>query len=304
MDALLHALLTLKPPAADTLRTWWEETARERARWPLTIERALVGGVLSDRLGFAFASGYAEALRALAPAHAEGITALCATEEGGNHPKAIQTRLEPAAGGQGGYTLTGKKKWATVATEASALLVVASTGQDGGKNRLRVVRVATNAPGVVLVPSAAPFVPEIPHAEVELRGVAIAEADVLPGDGYDDYLKPFRTVEDLHVHAALIGYLIGVSRRHNLDRAVVEPLVALATTVHAMAHADPKSAATHVGLAGLIALATRAVEAVEQAWGVPDEEHARWHRDRALLKVAGAARAARRDKAWESLARS
>jgi len=299
MDTLLHALLTLKPAAADTLRAWWETAAEERARWPHTIERALVGGVLSDRLGFAFASGYAEALRALAPTHARGITALCATEEGGNHPKAIHTRLVPA--GEGHYTLTGKKKWATVATEASALLVVASTGTDAGKNRLRVVRVAANAPGVVLVPSAAPFVPEIPHAEVELREVAIAEADVLPGDGYDDYLKPFRTVEDLHVHAALVGYLIGVARRHNLDKAIIEPLVALATTVHALAHANPKSPATHVALAGLIGLATHAVEAVEQAWGVPDEEHARWHRDRALLKVAGAARAARREKAWELL---
>jgi len=300
MEALLHALLALTPPPATTLHAWWETTAEERARWPYTIERALVGGVLADRLGFAFASGYAEALRALAPTHAHGITALCATEEGGNHPKAIQTRLEPA--GEGRYRLTGKKKWATVATEASALLVVASTGEEGGKNRLRVVRVAANAPGVTLVPSASPFVPEIPHAEVELHAVLIAEADLLPGDGYDDYLKPFRTVEDLHVHAALVGYLIGVARRHNLDKSVIEPLIALATTVHALAHANPKSPATHVALAGVIALAARAVEAVEHAWGVADDEHARWHRDRALLRVAGAARAARREKAWESLA--
>ena len=298
MDALLHALLTMKPPAADSLRGWWEAVAEERARWPHPIERALVGGVLADRLGFAFASGYAEALRALAPTHAQGITALCATEEGGNHPKAIQTRLEPA--GDGRYTLTGKKKWATVATEASALLVVASTGADGGKNRLRVVRVAANAPGVTLVPSSAPFVPEIPHAEVELRDVAIAEADILPGDGYDDYLKPFRTVEDLHVHGALVGYLLGVARRHQLDKAVIEPLVALATTVHALAHENPRSPATHVALAGLISLATRAMESVEQAWGVADDERTRWQRDRPLLKVAGAARAARREKAWET----
>ena len=39
------------------------------------------------------------------------------------------------------------------------------------------------------------------------------EADLLPGDGYDIYLKPFRTIEDIHVHAALIGYLVGVARR-------------------------------------------------------------------------------------------
>ena len=299
MDALLLGLLSETPPAVATLRAWWEATADQRTRWPHTIERALIGGALADRLGFAFASGYSEALRALAPTHAHGITALCATEETGNHPRAIQTRLAPA--GPGRYTLTGKKKWGTVASEASALLVVASVGEEAGKNRLRVVKVAANAPGVTLVASAAPFVPEIPHAEVELAGVEVTDADLLPGDGYDDYLKPFRTVEDLHVHGALVGYLIGVARRHAMDRSVIEPLVVLATTVHGLAHANPKSPATHVALAGLITLATRAVEAVEQAWAIPDEEHARWHRDRPLLKVASAARAARRDKAWAEL---
>ena len=41
----------------------------------------------------------------------------------------------------------------------------------------------------------AAFVPEISHAEVELDRVKVSDADVLPGDGYDDYLKPFRTIE-------------------------------------------------------------------------------------------------------------
>ena len=299
---LLSRLLdkALVPPGADTLRAWWDATSAERDAWPRTIERALIGGACADRMGFAFASGYSEALRALAPAAPTGITALCATEEGGNHPRAIQTRLTPA--GEGRYSLSGKKKWATVASEASALLVVATTGEGAdGRNQLRVVRVLTSAPGVRLHSTAAPFVPEIPHAEVELEQVAVTDADILPGDGYDDYLKPFRTVEDIHVHAALIGYLIGVARRRGFAHELVQSLAALAAMTRSLAEADVKSPATHVALAGLIDLATRAVTGVEQAWAsVPDAEHQRWQRDRALLQVAGKARAARRERAWDA----
>lgn len=41
-----------------------------------------------------------------------------------------------------------------------------------------------------------------------------AFAEVLPGDGYDDYIKPFRTLEDVHVHLALGAFLLGDSAPH------------------------------------------------------------------------------------------
>ena len=201
---MLQALLEAVPPDVATLDRWRSATAAARAAWQAPVDRALIGGACADRLGFAFANGYAEALRALVGD--VGVAALCATEEGGAHPRAIQTRLEAGE-------LTGKKKWATGATSAAVLLVVASTGIVDGKNQLRVVRVAANAPGVRMHPTSSPFVPEIPHAEIELDHVRVADSDVLPGDGYEDYLKPFRTVEDIHVHAALAGYAAGVARR-------------------------------------------------------------------------------------------
>lgn len=290
MDALLAALVAATPPAVETLETWWEATRDARARFAMPIERALVGGALADRLGFAFASGYVEALRALVPGEG-GVAALCATEDGGAHPRAIRTTL---ANGR----LTGHKKWATAATTAATLLVVARTGTtDDGRNQLRVVRVPATAPGVRLRAASAPFVPEIPHAEVELDGVEVAETDVLPGDGYDAYLKPFRTIEDLHVHAALAGYLGGVARRRGW-RALAERALGLALAAHALAPADPKLPATHLALAGVLDQATRLVADVEAAWAASaDEEWARWQRDRPLLRVASGARAARLEKA-------
>lgn len=298
MDALVRSLLESTPPATDDLVAWRTATAGVRNAFATPVDRALVGGAHADRLGFAFAGGYAEALRALVPT-ATDVMALCATEEGGAHPRAIKTTLVNG-------TLTGRKKWATGAASAAALLVVVSTGTTAdGKNQLRVVRVPTPAPGLRLRASAAPFVPEITHAEVELDHVPVTDADLLPGDGYADYLKPFRTVEDAHVHAALAGYLIGVARRHAWAD-LVERLLVVALAARDVALADPKSPATHVVLAGVLAVATREVAEVETRWAAaaaaaPDAEHARWQRDRPLLQVAGAARAARRERAWQLL---
>jgi acyl-CoA dehydrogenase len=291
-------MLAAQPPVTDTLVAWWTATAESRCQLTTPIDRALVGGALADRLGFAFACGYNEALRALVP-DVEGIAALCVTEAGGNHPKAIETRLVAV---DGGYELSGHKKWATVASLAQSLLVCATTGVVDGLPRLRVVRVRANAPGVTITPSSAPFVPEIPHAELTLDRVRVVDTDVLSGDGYADYVKPFRTVEDIHVHGALVGYLVGVARRRGLARDVVERLLALAMTTREAAARDTSDAATHVALAGTFALIVREVAAIEALWSAsPDDEWQRWQRDRVLLQVASKAREARRDKAWSLL---
>ena len=306
VDPVLHRVLAaLVPPSADSLPAWLNATAAERAASQIPVERALIGGACADRIGFAFAIGYAEALRALVPDAPGGITALCVTEEAGNMPRAIQTTLA-ATDEPGRYTLSGRKKWATVADHASALLVVARTGeQRDGKHLLRVVRVATNAPGVRIVATTARFIPEISHAEVELDRVAVAQADVLPGDGYDLYVKPFRTVEDLHVHSALAGYLIGVVRRRELPRELLDALAAIAVATRALALADATAATTHVGVAGVLQLFANVVAGVERAWSAsPDDEWQRWQRDRALLQVASTARAARRERAWSVLSAS
>jgi acyl-CoA dehydrogenase len=291
---LIRALLEAKPPAVDSLCAWWSATASARTAVATTVDRALVGGALADRLGYAFAGGYGEALRALVP-NLDGVAALCITEAGGNHPKAIETKLVAV---DGGYEVSGHKKWATVGSLADSLLVCTTTGN----HRLRMVRVRAGAPGVTITPSSAPFVPEIPHAEITLERVAVSEGDLLPGDGYDDYVKPFRTIEDLHVHAALLGYLIGVARRRAFPHDAVERLVALAMTTRAPALADSKSPTMHVALAGMFALVAREVAAIEQLWSQsPDDEWQRWQRDRVLLQVASKAREARRDKAWSLL---
>ena len=261
------------------------------------IDVALRAAHAADGLGAAFVAGYGAALRTLVP-EVMARTSLCATEEGGAHPRAIQTRLADGV-------LSGKKRWSTLAMEAQLLLVVASVGTDAeGKNRLRLVRVSPRARGVTITPMPpAPFAPEVGHAEITFDAVSVLPTDVLPGDGYDDYLKPFRTVEDVHVHGALLAWMLGLAERHRWPRELVERLLAAVSGIRTLATAPPLAPETHVALAGAIAL-TR--ELVERApWDSLDADAlARWQRDRPLLEVAGKARAARLEAAWAAQAGS
>ncbi len=301
--ALLHGLLAEAPPCIDAadLRTWWQRGAPLRAEGE-PVDCAVRCGWAADRLGWAFAGGYHAALRRLVPdlgrAH---LAALCATEAGGAHPRAIESTLVRAADG---WVLSGHKRWGTLATAAETLFVVASTGSDAeGRKVLRVARVPARAAGVTMKElPATPFAPEIPHAEVVFEGVHVVDAALLPGDGWERWVKPFRTVEDAHVHAAVLGYLLGVARRHAWPEATVEALLAAIVTVRGLALADPASPAVHIALAGLLAGTARLVAEFEPLWQrVTAEERQRWLRDRGLVEVAGRARAARRERAWQRL---
>ncbi|MBX3192982.1 MAG: acyl-CoA dehydrogenase family protein [Labilithrix sp.] len=283
------------------------------------VERAIWGGYHTDRLGYAFAAGYAAALRRLLDHAAStqglarpfpdpplsGHACLCATESGGAHPRAIQTKLDKQGGA---LVVSGEKTYATLATLADELLVVASRGSEqGGKNRLRVVRVSPGAEGVTITErEPPPFAPEIPHAIVKLDGVVVESSHVLPGDGYDVYLKPFRTIEDVHVLAATVGFSMGAARAHGFGRDVETELVSLALSLVDVGARDPSSPLTHVILAGLFGSARRLLASLDGAWTAraPEEERLRWERDRALLLVAEQARGRRLEAAYASISSS
>lgn len=306
MIALLHHLLTAPAtPEIDSIDALRAHTRDLAATFPAPFDRGAATAFACDRVGFAFAAGYQGALHALLPTlPIDATVSFCATEVGGAHPRAIATRLEKAAGG--GFVLDGKKRWSTFAPAADALLVVASIGNDDqGRNRLRVVRVDRRAEGVrVDAMPATPFAPEIPHAEVTLAGVRVRDEDVLEGDGYDRYVKPFRTVEDIHVFGALAAHLCGVARALAWPRDVVEDLAATIVLLRAMALADPTAPALHVALGGAFTRFRDLVDRTSSLWSAtPTETRARWERDRPLLDVAGTARGKRLEAAWVALAK-
>lgn len=288
---LLDHLLSAPPtpePAAD-LSAWIKvlngaDYHSRRLDAPLHI--AVRGGFAADRLGLAFAAGYQAACRRLHwHAGAQWILALCATEEGGNHPRAIKTRLEDGR-------LSGEKLFVTFGPLAEGLIVLASEGQhESGHNRLKAVIVKADAPGVTVLPQPPlPFVPEIPHAVVRLEGAV--PTTVIPGDGYLRVLKPFRTIEDIHVHTALVAHLIQVGRRCGWAAEHTEALLALLSGLATIAPLEPSSKAVHRTLGGLIAGLKALLPALDFSAVEPDVQQ-RWERDSPLLQIALRARQAR-----------
>ena len=265
--------------------------------FPRTVDAAAAGGLQADSVGRAFGAGYQAALRALVPSIDSSVASMCVTESGGGHPRAIQTTLSDGL-------LNGHKTFVTMGPDAEILLVIAKTGVSAsGQNILRAARVPSTAPGVnVTARPPLPIVPELPHGEVSLTNVRISDDDVLDGDGYVQYVKPFRTIEDIHVYAAVIGWLVRVGRT-SWPQPTIERLLAHLATLRALGELDPLSPATHIVLGGALAEMNEAIAAADDLWQTVEPDlAAMWQRDRALMQVAQRARTARLESAWSAFA--
>lgn len=291
----------LRPPPAQTFLApthWWGAVAALRDPAARPIDRAIQAAVQADRIAWAFAIGYAEALARLVPGLApQTLAALAVTEAGANHPRAILTTLSSR---DGEWVLAGEKRWVTLGPDGGVFLVAAKVGDEAGRPALKVVAVKSDAPGVVITPlEDLPFVPEIPHASLRLEEVRVPSEAILPGDGYQLYLKPFRTIEDLYVNAAVGAYLLGHAGRHGWSDSWREQLYAAVLGLRAISEAPPDAPTTHLALAGALTTLRGLYEAAEGWWD--GEAGERWRRDRALFQVAGRARAQRRERAWNVL---
>lgn len=227
-----------------------------------------------ETVGAAFLGAYRAAVEALTGV---GEAALAVTEDGPPHPARVAARFADGA-------VTGTKRFLTGVPGARRAVVLAVAGEaEGGRRDLRAVVVELYAPGVRIEPMPPlPFVPDVPHAVLRLEG---APGRLLPGDGWADVAKPFRTVEDLWVSGAVASWL--AARASPADAAA---LTALVGELGALAGRDPSSPETHLALDAVLQRLHAAVEALV----LPDPAHAAgWARDRALLQVAAKARAAR-----------
>ncbi|BBO78423.1 hypothetical protein DSCW_58400 [Desulfosarcina widdelii] len=294
---LLHALLTcpLKEIARpmDDFDAWRNVRETAGQDWAQPIERCVWGGLQCDRLAWAFFTGYQEAIRSLFPVlPSTTICAMAITEAGGNHPRDIQTFIVPA---DHGYRLNGEKRFITGGTHADRLFVAASTGIKDGLNWIRMVRVDRNAAGLTVVSMPPlPFIPEIAHGAVLFKDVFVPSEQVMEEDGYTGMIKPFRTIEDLHVTGAVLGYLLGIARRFGWPAEIVEQVSLLIVAVCALARQDPMSPATHVAAGGLFRQFEALIEMIDPLWARTDPETARrWERDKPVLTVADRARKAR-----------
>ena len=301
--AVLDALAQNRDEATwQSLPELWNAYASERAAGRSPFSASVVVATRADRLGQAFAVGYPAALEHLVPG-VELPCALCVTEAEGNSPRAIATTLQPI---EGGYRLDGTKTFVTFGTLAKSLIIVARAGaKPDGRPDLAVVQIPAGRRGTSLseLPET-PFVPEIVHARLELDGVEVLESERLSGDGYLRYVKPFRTIEDIHVVGAALGYVIGWARRVDASNDLVADLSADLVALGALLATDPLDPKTHVALHGCHRRAMRALHSDEFALlldRASRDERDRWKRDERLLAIASKARDARFAAALTSL---
>ena len=299
LPQLSPAQAAAKP--CESVAEWWPRHRAIAAEHAGTIEQAIVGGFVADRVGWAFASGYQAALHALFPdAPVDRLCALCVTEADGNSPKAIKSRLERAGAA---WKLDGAKRWTTLGPEGS-LFFVAARDEAASRDRaaIRLARVPSDAPGLQIQSMpATKFVPEVPHAQLKFDAVRVDT--LLPGDGYDLYVKPFRTVEDIHVQAAILAYLMREAQRLSWPEHWIERLSALLAALATLSNMPAAQPETHIGLAGALRISAGLIEEAEAFWlkSAADPAALRWRRDRELLQVASKAREQRTARAWEKL---
>lgn len=305
MTSAIDLCLGGSPEAAEcgTVAQWWPRYRATAARWPRTIDVAIACGFAGDRAAWAFAGGYQASLRALVPDFpADRLGAMCITEETGNRPKDIRTTI--VEDGAGRITITGAKRWSTLGPDSGLLLVAGTTGQ-GERPSIRIARVPADAAGVRIEPMPpTKFVPEVAHARITLERVSLPADALMPGDGYELCVKPFRTIEDTHVFAAVIAYLVREARARGWPRDWIARAAATLAALVDVAARNPSDPAAHVILAGARDAGRRLIEECGPLWGARDDDIGaqRWRRDSTMLGVASTAGELRTARAWERLA--
>jgi len=302
---ILKWLLTTTPEKGsrnfESVVHWKKRHEKELLSWSEPVDMATAGGFLANCPAYAFAVGYWAALQRLLPDLPKApIPALCISEKHGAHPGKIKCRLEEGAADN--WTLNGKKHFVTCGREAELLIVAASTGTNvAGKNQLRMALVDRHQSGIAVQPLEKPIaiLPEISHSVVKFSDVAVAGADILPGDGYLSYIKPFRTIEDLHVLASILGYLFRVASLFDWPNNLKEQMIAQLLAIRTTSIADFRAAEIHIASGGVTESFNCLLSNIEAYWNLVDHEtQNRWKRDRTVLNVARTVRQKRLVNAW------
>lgn len=306
------------PPEVATVAAWRPHWQRNAEAGGSSFDLAVRGGLAADRLAWAFASGHQAAMRALLPAlPPDQILCFCLTEPGGNRPRDLRTICQPQADGQ--FIVEGDKRWVTLGTACDAYLVMAvmavvaavpampepAAAGHGGHATLTLLRINADAPGLqaALMPPTR-FAPEMPHAELHLRGVQVGAHALLPGDGWAAYGKPFRTLEDIHITAAVLAWLLREGRAHAWPADYLQRTLALLLALRGLADQPVDAPAGHLALAGALAWAQQLYGEATALWtaGAADAAAQRWQRDAPLLSLASGVRVQRAARAWQRLA--
>jgi hypothetical protein len=279
-----HARLPANPDLGEGFATLLQQVGNVTP-----FELAVVGARMMATPGLAFLVGYQAALRMLWPSAPLSLGALCATEQRSLRVADMQTRLHD-------LRLSGRKDFVTAGDAADWLLIAARSEQQGEAPRLSLAVVYPDEPGVrVEKLPLIPLMPDISHGRLFLDN---ALCELLAGDGWDAYVKPFRTLEDIYVLSAMTAWLYGVGQDSDWPQALQLRLLALLAGCAEVSRHPPVSPAGHVLLGGLFAQFEGLKGEINAALADgPPQWAAMWQRDQAVMDLAAGARGKRLAKA-------
>lgn len=262
------------------------------------IDKAIIGGFNCQQFSFAFMAGYQAALEKMFPAIAPNqLKALCVSEEKGGHPKVIQTTLID-------HQINGLKTYVTAGSDAAHLLVLCKTDQQvEGRPLLKMVHLPYESDSIEITDFEVPFMLEVKHGKLTLKDIHITESQILEGDGYSQYTKPFRTLEDICVGVAYQAMLLRQAIDHQWDAAVRDHLLLNIYTLKNFLTLPPLSKETHLLLAAQDQQFESLLPAIELniANHSPATFKADWAINKKVISLGKKIKQIRRSKAREML---
>jgi acyl-CoA dehydrogenase len=302
--------MMLSQPARQTIESlsaWlpvWRSTCARFGSYGPYVS-AIAAALQADRMAWAFFSGYQGALQAAFPIlhlSGEGEIASLGANESGARLTEIGTTLSST---NGELRLNGQKSWVIAGAEDMTLYVLARL--DGGPARgpgsLGIVRIPRSSMGVEMgTPRPQSVVPELPHSGVAFMDVLVCHDQLVSGDGYADYAKPFRLREDVSVTGCTLAFLLSKGHLLGWPTHWRQRCIAVIVTLGECAAMPPNEPTTELLTAGALALGSDNIQEAEAHWAehaTPDLE--RWNRDKPILALGKEARRQRVQNAWSRI---
>ena len=275
-----------------------------------SLSAALTLCLRCNDIGEAFSISYRCALQALLPElDQQTWAAMCVSEKDGNHPKTLKAIVEKTCdeAGEEIGKVSGHKSFITMADQAKQLIVIAkdSASSDDASTQptLKAVLVQQPSEGlsIELMPPL-PMVPNVRHGQISFENVA---GKLLPGDGYADYSKRFRTLEDAHVFMGFTAMMLRKAIDLKLDAQFVEECLLLINgllSLQALSNKAEKEQWFHLILAACFNHFEGLCHGFEEALKESGADfYDLWKRDKKLFTIAAKARVSRNNKAQEWL---
>ena len=275
-----------------------------------SIDRAIIGGFLADRMAYAFLSGYENALQkhfAMLPA--QSLAAFCVSEKGGSRPKAMKTTLTQGQNADT-YTLNGQKSFVTCAEDAQWLIIAAALTECEQNKiedeiytrpNIKLALIEASTPGLTVTSSKElPFIPEIKKGSLALDNVKVMAENILPGDGYSNYVKPFSCVEGVYIMAATSAFLFRLACLFDWPKSIHEQLLSTLLAVKQLDEGDMSSPVTEIMVSGVKSQLKQITELSKPQWPKLPEQHLqRLQRDCGMLLMSDKNHLTRLERAWD-----